>query len=366
MAITVTDFKNAFREVVSEEFAHIPTDENSIAFTFSEHFNKQMEKLIKAQSKSSYIFLNTVYKRVASAFIILLTTIVTICSIKPLRDPTFDFFSGIYNSLNQNFFTDNSSDTPSSTPSGNQGKVKYSLLYAKEFSSYDENLGVPSIKDDLVDGYLKKVVAKFQGQDVYFRVMAMPMAVKEEIFDANYTSEKGKEIVKSRMEYIKEIGAMNIIEGNNYFTFYITVNAEMIEKIGKAGGCRLYLASLPRPDGYDAKIPDFVAYSLENIKSDEKLTIKVDIRCPKGAESVSQLFAELNVSDEQISDIYYGADFANFTGSFTKEQILSLAANKNVTWIDNVITIYYGTGKDSAISEDNIEIIKVTEDTKIP
>ena len=31
MAITVTDFKNAFREVVSEEFAHIPTDENSKA-----------------------------------------------------------------------------------------------------------------------------------------------------------------------------------------------------------------------------------------------------------------------------------------------------------------------------------------------
>ena len=140
----------------------------------------------------------------------------------------------------------------------------------------------------------------------------------------------------------------------------------MIEKIGKAGGCRLYLAALPRPDGYDSKIPDFVAYSLENIKSGERLTIKVDINCPKGAEYVSQLFAELNISDEQISDIYYGTDFANFTGSFTKEQIISLAANKNVTWIYNVISIYEGTGENKTISEDNIATIKITEGAKTP
>ena len=49
------EFKSAFREVVSSEFAHIPTDESSIDFTFSEKFNKKMEKLIKSQRKSYYI-----------------------------------------------------------------------------------------------------------------------------------------------------------------------------------------------------------------------------------------------------------------------------------------------------------------------
>ena len=51
MAITKAEFKQAFREVVSLEFSHIPTDENSIQYTFSEKFNKRMEKLIKSQKK---------------------------------------------------------------------------------------------------------------------------------------------------------------------------------------------------------------------------------------------------------------------------------------------------------------------------
>ena len=378
MALTTTDLKKAFREVMSEEFAHIPTDESSITFTFSDHFNKRMEKLIKSQSKVSCSFINTAYKHVAAIFLVLITTAVTICSIKPLRDPTFDFLENLNNSLNQSFFVDNTPDTPpsnpnsvtpdspSSTPNGNHDKVKYCLIYAKEFTSYGQNVGIPSKDDDLVDGYLKEVVAKFEGQDVYFRVMAMPVAVKEELADGNDTPEKNKEIIKSRIDYIKKIGAMDVTEGNNYFTFYITVNAEMINKIGEAGGYYLYLAAVSRPDGYDIKIPDSVAYSLENIKDGERVKIKVGMNCPKGAESVNELFAELKIGDEQISDKYYGADFANFTGYFTKDQIIALAEDKNVMWIYNVIDIYEGTGEDEKISEDNLEVIKMTEGTKTP
>ena len=53
------EFKAAFREVVSSEFAQIPTDEDSIDFTFSEKFIKRMDKLIRAQRKSYYKFINT-------------------------------------------------------------------------------------------------------------------------------------------------------------------------------------------------------------------------------------------------------------------------------------------------------------------
>ena len=62
MGMSKDDFKRAFREVVSSEFANIPLDENNIDITFSEKFNKKMEKLIKSQRKSYYILINMTVK----------------------------------------------------------------------------------------------------------------------------------------------------------------------------------------------------------------------------------------------------------------------------------------------------------------
>lgn len=96
MAMSKTDFKNAFREVVSSEFAHIPTDENSIDFTFSERFNKRMEKLIRSQKKVYYNFVNTAYKRVAIICVVLLTMLTTACSVKAIREPIINFIKQVY------------------------------------------------------------------------------------------------------------------------------------------------------------------------------------------------------------------------------------------------------------------------------
>ena len=63
MSMSREEFKAAFREVISSEFAHIPTDESSIDFTFSEKFIKRMNKLIRAQRKSYYKFINTAATR---------------------------------------------------------------------------------------------------------------------------------------------------------------------------------------------------------------------------------------------------------------------------------------------------------------
>lgn len=104
MSMSKTEFKNAFREVVSSEFAHIPTDENSIDFTFSEHFNKRMEKLIRSQKKVYYNFINTVYKRVAIICIVLLTMLTTACSVKAIREPIVNFFTEVYESFTRYFF----------------------------------------------------------------------------------------------------------------------------------------------------------------------------------------------------------------------------------------------------------------------
>lgn len=99
MAMSKTDFKNAFREVVSSEFSHIPTDENSIDFTFSERFNKRMTKLIRSQKKVYYNFVNTAYKRVAIICVVLLTMLTTACSVKAIREPIINFIKQVYESF---------------------------------------------------------------------------------------------------------------------------------------------------------------------------------------------------------------------------------------------------------------------------
>ncbi len=99
MAMSKTDFKNAFREAVSSEFAHIPTDENCIDFTFSERFNKRMAKLIRSQKKVYYNFVNTAYKRVAIICVILLTMLTTACSVKAIREPIINFIKQVYESF---------------------------------------------------------------------------------------------------------------------------------------------------------------------------------------------------------------------------------------------------------------------------
>ncbi len=104
MAMSRTDFKNAFREVVSSEFAHIPSDESSIDFAFSEHFNKRMEKLIRSQKKVYYNFFNTAYKRVAIICVVLLTMLYTACSVKTIREPIVNFFTEVHESYTRYFF----------------------------------------------------------------------------------------------------------------------------------------------------------------------------------------------------------------------------------------------------------------------
>lgn len=103
LSISREEFKAAFREVVSSEFAHIPTDESSIDFTFSEKFNKKMEKLIKSQRKSYYIFINTVGKRVAILFVAIITLFAASMSVKAIREPVINLIE-VYESFTKYFF----------------------------------------------------------------------------------------------------------------------------------------------------------------------------------------------------------------------------------------------------------------------
>lgn len=90
------EFKAAFREVISSEFAQIPTDEDSIDFTFSEKFIKRMDKLIRAQKKSYYKFINTAGKRVAVIFAAIITLFTASLSVKAIREPVVRFIKQVY------------------------------------------------------------------------------------------------------------------------------------------------------------------------------------------------------------------------------------------------------------------------------
>lgn len=96
MSMSREEFMAAFREVISSEFAQIPTDEDSIDFTFSEKFIKRMDKLIRAQKKSYYKFINTAGKRVAVIFAAIITLFTASLSVKAIREPVVRFIKQVY------------------------------------------------------------------------------------------------------------------------------------------------------------------------------------------------------------------------------------------------------------------------------
>lgn len=99
MSMSREEFKAAFREVVSSEFAQIPTDEDSIDFTFSEKFNKKMEKLIKSQRKPYWNFISTVSRRAAVIIVAIITLVTAAFSVKAIREPIIKFIKQVYESF---------------------------------------------------------------------------------------------------------------------------------------------------------------------------------------------------------------------------------------------------------------------------
>ncbi len=83
----------AFERYNKELCKSLPTDEELKNITFSEAFEKKMQKLIRVQKKSYFYMINTVAKRVALivlAIIITLTT--TAFSVKAIREAIIEFF----------------------------------------------------------------------------------------------------------------------------------------------------------------------------------------------------------------------------------------------------------------------------------
>lgn len=131
--------------------------------------------------------------------------------------------------------------------------VKYRLIYSKEYTTYDRNAALISKTNDnqLVDGYLKKVVSQYKDENVYFRVKVSPVIFLEEKQQEGYSEEKRQELFKQRIEYVKEIGANDMaLVPNTSYSYYASLDVEMINKIEEKRDCFLYLAAVPNPNDY--------------------------------------------------------------------------------------------------------------------
>ncbi|MBR3918359.1 MAG: DUF4367 domain-containing protein [Clostridia bacterium] len=75
----------------------LPTNEELSHITFSEEFERKMQKLIDRQKKFYYYWFNTVGKRVAAIILVLLLSLTTITfSVKALREPVIRFIVETY------------------------------------------------------------------------------------------------------------------------------------------------------------------------------------------------------------------------------------------------------------------------------
>ena len=86
----------ALREVVSREFADIPQHENEIAYKFSDGFTRRMDKLTKAEKSRFWRMTNTIPKRVAAVFVVIMLITLTACSIPTVRASVVDFIKETY------------------------------------------------------------------------------------------------------------------------------------------------------------------------------------------------------------------------------------------------------------------------------
>lgn len=103
MAISKEEWKQAFQDSITAEFAEVPLREEEIEYTFSEAFLKNMDKLVHCQKKRSWNMLNTAKKRVAMFAIMILALFMTACSIKEIRLEFMRWYEEVYGGFEHKF-----------------------------------------------------------------------------------------------------------------------------------------------------------------------------------------------------------------------------------------------------------------------
>lgn len=86
MAMDKHEFQNAIRNAASAEFAQIPA-EDSIEYTFSDAFERNMKKLIRCRNRSWYPLVSTAARRVAVILLICAVLASSAFGAEAVREP---------------------------------------------------------------------------------------------------------------------------------------------------------------------------------------------------------------------------------------------------------------------------------------
>lgn len=88
--MTKTEVLNAFREVASEEFLHIPNEED-IEYEFSEKFNKKMTKLLRKAEHKDIHRSAKISKRIIAVAAAIVLILAGLMSVSAIREPVVNF-----------------------------------------------------------------------------------------------------------------------------------------------------------------------------------------------------------------------------------------------------------------------------------
>lgn len=88
--MTREEFFSVLREAASEEFAHIP-DEDEIEYEFSERFNKKMDKLFKKIERNCNYPTVRISKRIITVIAAVLIIFAGLMSVSAIREPIVNF-----------------------------------------------------------------------------------------------------------------------------------------------------------------------------------------------------------------------------------------------------------------------------------
>lgn len=94
--MTRVEFKDAFRYVANQEFAWIPTSEDEIDYTFSEKFEKRMDKLIRAEKSWFWHLVNTASKRAAIILVAVVCVLSATFSVEAVRVSVVNFIVEVF------------------------------------------------------------------------------------------------------------------------------------------------------------------------------------------------------------------------------------------------------------------------------
>ena len=94
--MTRTEFNDAFRSVMAQEFDWVPTSEDAIDYTFSPEFERKMNKLIKAEKSTYWHWINTAGKRAAIILIALACVFSAAFSVEAVRETVVGFITEIF------------------------------------------------------------------------------------------------------------------------------------------------------------------------------------------------------------------------------------------------------------------------------